>query len=241
MSTQYEVNSEQLALSLKAITYSYTKLFSKSPARGVHDLSFKLELGNVYGLQGPNGSGKSTLLKLISGELYPQSGRIYLFGQDYTYEPMWRRARQGLLYLSQNGGLAEQMTVLWNLSLARHSYHHWRNNRRSQLANSDDELITLAAQKMGVEALLKQKVYTLSGGEKRRVELARVILSQPKILVLDEPFAALDQDGIQATLLLIRTLTDLNALVLLTDHQNKYIEEISHHKFFLNEGRLSFL
>ena len=94
---------------------------------------------------------------------------------------------------------------------------------------------------MGVEALLKQKVYTLSGGEKRRVELARVILNQPKILVLDEPFAALDQDGIQSTLLLIKTLTDLNALVLLTDHQNKYIEEISHHKFFLNKGRLSFL
>lgn len=104
MSTKIVTDSEQLALSLKAITFTYTKLFSKTPARGVYDLSLKLERGKIYGLMGPNGSGKSTLLKLISGELYPQSGRIYLYGQDCTSLPMWQRARQGLLYLSQNGG-----------------------------------------------------------------------------------------------------------------------------------------
>ena len=236
--------SGQPALSLKAITYRYTKLFSNVKARGVHDLSLKLELGQVYGLLGPNGSGKSTLLKLLSGELYPQFGRIYLFGQDCTHSPMWYRARKGLLYLSQNSGLAEQMTVLWNLSLARQSYLTWReySSNHDELTDElDDELIRSAAKKMGVGKLLQQKVFTLSGGEKRRVELARVFLNQPMVLILDEPFAALDQQGIQATLLLIKALKDLNALVLLTDHQNKYIEAISDHKFFLDEGRLSFL
>ncbi|MAD59962.1 MAG: hypothetical protein CMH49_00420 [Myxococcales bacterium] len=230
----------QPALSLKAITYRYTKFFSNVQARGVHDLSLKLELGQVYGLLGPNGSGKSTLLKLLSGELYPQLGKIYLFGQECTHSPMWYRARQGLLYLSQNSGLAEQMTVLWNLSLARQSYLTWRKDS-SNHDELDDDLIRSAARKMGVEKLLQQKVCTLSGGEKRRVELARVFLNQPMVLILDEPFAALDQQGIQATLLLIKALKDLNALVLLTDHQNKYIEAISNHKFFINEGRLSFL
>lgn len=235
------IDSSEPALDLKAVKYLHKSYFLKTQARGIHEVSLKLELGKVYGLLGPNGSGKSTLLKLLSGELYPQSGKIYLFGQDCTRSPMWSRARKGVLYLSQTCGLAEQMTVLWNLSLARYSYLTWRKDEGFEGLESDSLLIRSAAEQMGVEKLLQQKVCTLSGGEKRRVELARVILNQPKVLILDEPFAALDQRGIQATLLVIKALKDLNALVLLTDHQNKYIEEVSHHIFFLDEGRLSFL
>lgn len=230
--------ASRIAMNLSAVTYLYPKYLSQRPAKGIHEVSFNLEQGKIYGLLGANGSGKSTLLKLLAGELYPQQGKIYLFEQDCSYLPMWKRARRGLLYLNQKNSLAERMTVKWNLDLAIEAGKVWS---LSQSPPTNIQSLLQATKQMGVSHLLAQKVSTLSGGEKRRVELARVMLRQPQVVILDEPFAALDQQGIEATLAMIKALKDLGALVLLTDHQNKYIEMVAQQKFFLDEGKLSFI
>ncbi len=232
------ISASRIAMNLNAVTYLYPKYLSKRPARGIREITLSLELGKIYGLLGANGSGKSTLLKVLAGELYPQQGQIYLFEQDCSYLPMWKRARRGLLYLNQKNSLAEQMTVKWNLDLAIKASKAWS---LSQSSSTHPQSLSQTTEQMGIAHLLAQKVSTLSGGEKRRVELARVMLRQPQVVILDEPFAALDQQGIEATLAMIKALKDLGALVLLTDHQNKYIEMVAQQRFFLDEGKLSFI
>ena len=134
--------------------------------------------------------------------------------------------------------LVEDMTVKWNLDLGRESYQKRRSNRISYDHQTQlwslDEVIDL----MEVTHHLKQRVDTLSGGEKRRVEMARILLTRPRVLILDEPFAALDHEGLTATIHLIEYICDSGALVLLTDHQNKYVDNICQHTFHLRKGKL---
>lgn len=227
----------ELGLHLQGVSYLYPTV-EGFDVRGLHPVNMRLMSGQAYGLVGHNGAGKSTLFKLISGALYPQVGHIYLYGQRVTKMPMWRRARLGLGYLGQSSMLVEDMTVKWNLDLGRESYQKWRANRVSYDHQTQfwslDEIIDL----MEVTHHLKQRVDTLSGGEKRRVEMARILLNRPRVLILDEPFAALDQEGLTATIHLIEYICGSGALVLLTDHQNKYVDNICQHTFHLRKGKL---
>lgn len=227
----------ETALHLQGVTYLYPSSTKVQNTRGVQTINLRLMSGVIYGLIGPNGAGKSTLFKLLSGEFYAQSGQIYLFGTSITKLPIWKRARLGLGYLGQSSTLVDTMTVEWNLELGIRSYQKWRTTDSSlnqHMYRSYDEVVKL----MGISHLLKQKVSTLSGGERRRVEMARVLFVRPRVLILDEPFAALDQNGLEATMEMIKYISQLNALVLLTDHQSKYVNRVCHHIFSLHEGKL---
>ena len=229
--------TSDIALHLQGVTYLYPSTNQAYPSRGVHSVTLGLVGGGVYGLIGHNGAGKSTLFKLLSGELYAQSGHIYLYGTSITKMPMWKRARLGLGYLGQSSTLVDTMTVEWNLDLGLQSYQKWRKNDalQSKVSCLDDELIRL----MEISHLLKHKVRTLSGGERRRVEMARVLFARPQALILDEPFAALDQNGLEAVIKMIKYLSQSNALVLLTDHQTKYVNMVCQQIFSLHDGKLS--
>lgn len=207
-------------------------------ARGISDVSLRLEAGNIYGLTGPNGAGKSTLFKLISGELRPQRGELYLCGVPITHEPRWRRAQLGLGYLSQQGTLINDLSVYLNLSLGAEAGARWAKRHGEPDASSFAERYRAALAHFQVEPLLSQTVRQLSGGERRRVELTRVLLQRPQVLILDEPFVALDASGIEETTQLLKIAQTWGAMVLLTDHQSAYIDSICDYKLSLSRGRL---
>ena len=235
--TPTELISE-VGLYLQGVTYLYPAPKKSVNPRGIHTINLRLMSGVIYGIIGPNGAGKSTLFKLLSGECYAQSGQIYLYGTPITKMPIWKRARLGLGYLGQSSTLVDAMTVEWNLDLGLKSYQKWRETDlflSHKICRPYNEVV----ERMGISHLLKHKVGTLSGGERRRVEMARVLFTRPRALILDEPFAALDQNGLEATIDMIKYTSQLNALVLLTDHQNKYVNEVCQHIFSLHEGKLT--
>lgn len=228
------------------------KLISKRGFGGVYDLSLNLMSGQVVGITGPNGAGKSTLFKLLCGDLYPQRGALYLDGVEITRAPRWRRARLGLGYLSQRGALVGDLSVALNLKLGAEAGLLWgfsspHNQAEDETLTpcvfnyeaSDRDTLIRALEQFDASRLIDQRVDTLSGGERRRVELTRLSLMSPRVALLDEPFAALDAEGIAMTLTLIKHMRAQGVLVLLTDHQSDYIGEVCDHVCRLSSGRLT--
>ena len=240
-------NYHQELDAIQAFDLSYLhKGDQQSQTRGIVSLTFRLAKGKIYAILGSNGAGKTTLFNLLSGRLFPQQGQLYFHEHLVTYMPLWKRARLGLGYLSQAGTLVENMSVEWNLRLAQEAISKWPHKTIGLLSNESSLSGPLqkvarleVLEQMGVKYTLDQPVCSLSGGERRRVEMARLILTQPSILILDEPFAALDESGCHATLDLIEQAKAWGAAVLVTDHQKKYLEEICQEIIYLEKGQLS--
>ncbi|HOV63093.1 MAG TPA: LPS export ABC transporter ATP-binding protein, partial [Spirochaetia bacterium] len=150
----------------------------------VRDVSFRMESGEIVGLLGPNGAGKTTVFYMIVGFIRTSAGRISLDGRDITRKPMFKRARLGISYLPQEPSVFRKLTVEENIRAVLETRKLGRKQRRDTLEFLLEEL--------KIASIRKQRAYTLSGGERRRTEIARALAMEPKFLLLDEPFAGID-------------------------------------------------
>ncbi len=203
------------------------KFFRKKHA--VQDVTFAMSQGEVVGLLGPNGAGKTTTFYMIVGFYTPDSGGIYLDGRCITGLAMYKRARIGISYLPQEASVFRKLSVEQNIAAILETRTDLtRNERRAKL----DYLL----EEFGITANRKQPTYTLSGGERRRTEIARALAIEPKFLLLDEPFAGIDPIAVHDIKHIIRLLTRQNIGVLITDHNVRDTLEITDRAYIINKG-----
>lgn len=177
----------------------------------VTDISFSMNGGDVIGLLGPNGAGKTTTFYMIVGFIKNNGGKIFINDTDISDLPMYRRARMGLSYLPQEPSIFRKLSVEDNIKLVAET--------RDDLTKIQKrELIDKLLDSFGLTKLARQKGYTLSGGERRRTEIARALASSPSFLLLDEPFAGIDPKAVYEIKQIIKTLSSQGIGILLTDH-----------------------
>ena len=205
-----------------------TKRFKKRTV--VDNVSLEVQRGEVVGLLGPNGAGKTTSFHMLVGLERPNKGRIYLGESDITTLPMYKRARQGLGYLAQETSVFQQLTVEQNLYAVLEFQKLSRQEQNSRV----DGLIT----QFGLETVRKAKAYTLSGGERRRTEIARSMVLEPNFFLLDEPFAGVDPITVEYIQEIICQLADLQIGVLITDHNVHETLAITDRAYLLFDGRI---
>lgn len=204
------------------------KAFNRRPV--VHDVSLSLQRGEVVGLLGPNGAGKTTFFYLLTGLIVPDTGTIMLDGMDVTPLPMYRRARLGLSYLPQEASIFRGLNVEDNIRAVLEVIEPDRDTREIML----DELLV----EFGIAHLRRAPATALSGGERRRVEIARALASKPHFLLLDEPFAGIDPIALGDIRDLVRHLRDRGLGVLITDHNVRATLEIVDRAAIIHDGRV---
>lgn len=205
------------------------KFFRKKQA--VRDVSFSMKQGEVVGLLGPNGAGKTTSFYMIVGFYTPNAGGIYLDDRCITGLPMYQRARIGISYLPQEASVFRKLSVEQNIDAILETRKDLsRSARKAKL----DSLL----EEFGITANRKQPAYTLSGGERRRTEIARALAIEPKFLLLDEPFAGIDPIAVHDIKLIIRLLARQNIGVLITDHNVRDTLEITDRAYIINKGEI---
>jgi lipopolysaccharide export system ATP-binding protein len=195
----------------------------------VREFGLTLDAGEVVGLLGPNGAGKTTCFYMIVGLVPADEGRIVLDGTDITGEPMHRRARRGVGYLPQEPSVFRKLSVADNIMLVLELREDLdRNGRESELASLMDELqITHVADQIGA---------SLSGGERRRVEIARALAARPRLMLLDEPFAGVDPISVGEIQRIVRHLKNRGIGVLITDHNVRETLGICDRAYILSDG-----
>lgn len=198
--------------------------------RVVDDLSISVEEGEVVGLLGPNGAGKTTSFYMIVGLLVPDSGRVLLDGADITGLPMYERARRGISYLPQETSIFRKLTVEENLAAILEMLPLTASERRARL----DQLI----EQMGLERVRRNKGYVLSGGERRRVEIARSLVIRPAFLLLDEPFSGIDPIQVLELQRIIFELKRSGIGILVTDHNVRETLAVTDRAYIINNGRI---
>ena len=205
------------------------KSFRKKQA--VKDVSFSMAQGEVVGLLGPNGAGKTTSFYMIVGFYTPNSGGIYLDDRRITGLPMYKRARIGISYLPQEASVFRKLSVEQNIDAILETR---KDLSRAERKEKLDSLL----EEFGITANRKQPAYTLSGGERRRTEIARALAIEPKFLLLDEPFAGIDPIAVHDIKLIIRLLARQNIGVLITDHNVRDTLEITDRAYIINKGEI---
>ena len=196
----------------------------------VKGISVQVSQGQVVGLLGPNGAGKTTAFYMIVGVLLPAEGSIHLDGQNITGFPMHKRAKAGLGYLSQERSIFRKLTVEENLIAVLEMLPLSRNEKQERL----DSLLS----ELGIQHVRKIKGYALSGGESRRAEIARALVLEPSIMLLDEPFAGVDPIAVADIQTIIQQLAKRNIGVLITDHNVRETFGIIDYGYIMNEGEL---
>jgi lipopolysaccharide export system ATP-binding protein len=195
-------------------------------------VSLHVERGEVVGLLGPNGAGKTTSFYSVMGLVKPDSGRIFLDGQDITHLPMYRRAILGLGYLPQETSIFRGLTVEQNIIAVLEISEPDRNAREARLEKLLDEF--------GMTALRASPAMALSGGERRRVEIARALAAEPSIMLLDEPFAGIDPISISDIRDLVKDLKQRDIGVLITDHNVRETLDIVDRACIIYDGQVLF-
>lgn len=197
----------------------------------VQDFGFEIKQGEIVGLLGPNGAGKTTCFYMVVGLIEPDGGRITLDGEDITGLPMHQRARKGIGYLPQEASVFRKLSVADNVLAVLELRADLRAaQRRSELEGLLDEL--------KIAHLADQKGISLSGGERRRVEIARALAANPRFMLLDEPFAGVDPISVGEIQRIVRHLRDRGIGVLVTDHNVREALGICEHAYILNEGKV---
>lgn len=196
--------------------------------RAVDNVSITVSQGEVVGVLGPNGAGKTTIFSIIIGILKPSAGRIFLGDMDITHLPTYKRARLGLCYLPQEPSIFRKLTVEENI-MAILEFQKMSSYERSNTLN-------LLMQELNISKLAGQPAITLSGGERRRVEIARALASSPAFIFLDEPFAGIDPISINDLQNIISQLKSKNIGILITDHNVQHTLEVCDRVYILNEG-----
>ena len=203
-----------------------TKSFSgRTVVRGVN---LELASGEVVGLLGANGAGKTTTFSMVVGLTGPDSGRVLLDGQDVTDDPMYVRARKGIGYLPQEASIFRGLTVEENIAAILETLDLDRGARRTRLR----ELLA----ELGLTPLAKSPAYTLSGGERRRVEITRALVISPKFMLLDEPFAGIDPIAVAEIQKIIFHLKSRGIGVLITDHNVRETLRITDRAYIVHDG-----
>jgi lipopolysaccharide export system ATP-binding protein len=198
--------------------------------RVVSEVSLELQRGEVVGLLGPNGAGKTTTFYMIVGLIAPKDGRVHLCGEDITNVPMYQRARSGISYLPQEPSVFRKLTVLENLQSIAETLDISSQER--------EELTASLLEEFGIEHLRNQGAYTLSGGERRRLEIARALVLTPQFILLDEPFAGIDPLAVLEIQRIIGRLRDRRIGVLITDHNVRETLNITDRAYIINDGKI---
>jgi len=196
----------------------------------VDSVSLSVKKGEVVGLLGPNGAGKTTTFSLILGLIPKDSGRIYLDEEDITDLPMYARARKGLCLLPQEASAFRRLSVEDNLLSIMETKRNVQSKENSDLAGILEEF--------GLDKLRKAKAYTLSGGERRRLEIARALITTPEFILLDEPFTGIDPLAILDLQEIILGLKNRRIGILLTDHSVREALKITDRAYIIDKGRI---
>ncbi|MGE0327494.1 MAG: ATP-binding cassette domain-containing protein [Polyangiaceae bacterium] len=189
------------------------------------DISFRVDTGQVLGVLGPSGAGKSTLFKLLSGEIADHRGKIRLEGQDVTRLPLWRRARLGLGYVPQTP------SILFDLSVEQ-------NLRTFAEVTGKSPQIGDWVRRVGLTDQLKVPAQRLSGGERRRLELARALVAAPRVLLCDEPFSGVDPKSAELLAACLKELVQSGSAVVISDHRVREALELCQRALLLIDGRV---
>jgi lipopolysaccharide export system ATP-binding protein len=196
----------------------------------VHDVSFDVGAGEVVGLLGPNGAGKTTSFYMVVGLVAADGGQIFLDDQDLTHLPIHRRARLGVSYLPQEASIFRKLTVEENIK----AILELRLRSATEISAALDSLLD----ELHIGHLRSTDAAALSGGERRRVEIARALATEPRFILLDEPFAGVDPIAVLDIQKIIRFLTDRGIGVLITDHNVRETLGICDHAYIVSEGRI---
>ena len=196
----------------------------------VNDVALRLQQGEIVGLLGPNGAGKTTTFYMIVGLIPPMTGRILLDGQDITSMPMYRRARLGIGYLSQEPSVFRKLSVEDNILAILETLPISAVERRARLEHLLDEL--------SIKHLRQSKAYSLSGGERRRLEITRALVTQPKFMMLDEPFAGVDPIAVHDIQQIVANLRTRNIGVLISDHNVEQTLDIVDRAYIMFDGQV---
>ena len=196
----------------------------------VDNVSIHVKQGEVVGLLGPNGAGKMTTFYVIVGMVKPNSGKVFLEDIEISREPMYKRARMGIGYLSQEASIFRKMTVEDNIMAVLELMNLPRGDRRQRCERLMEDF--------GITKVAKSKGYTLSGGERRRTEIARALATDPKFILLDEPFAGIDPIAVEDIMRIVHDLKNRNIGVLVTDHNVHETLSITDRSYLLFEGRI---
>ncbi|HWR51639.1 MAG TPA: LPS export ABC transporter ATP-binding protein [Bryobacteraceae bacterium] len=198
--------------------------------RVVDDLSISIEQGEVVGLLGPNGAGKTTSFYMVVGLISPDSGRVVLDTDDITDLPMYQRARRGISYLPQEPSVFRKLTVEENLLAILEMLPISASERRSRMVRLIEQL--------GLDHVRQNRGYALSGGERRRLEIARSLVIQPNFLLLDEPFSGIDPKQVGEIQRIIFDLKRSGIGILVTDHNVRETMAVTDRAYIINNGRI---
>jgi len=198
--------------------------------RVVDEVCLLVEQGQIVGLLGPNGAGKSTTFYCIIGLIRPDGGAVYLSGEDIGQLPVYLRARRGITYLPQESSIFRKLTVEQNVLAILETLSIGRGEQQQRLR----ELLA----DLNISHLAKSKAYNLSGGERRRVEICRALVTQPAFILLDEPFAGIDPIAVTEIQGLIRSLKDRGIGVVISDHNVRETLKVCDWAYIMHEGKI---
>lgn len=224
-----QAKNEVLEKGHSLVVSSLFKSFGKKKV--VKGVDFSMTTGEVLGLLGPNGAGKTTTFYMIVGFHRPTTGEIFLDGKQITKLPMYKRAKMGISYLPQEPSVFKKLTVeenIWAILETRHDLS--RKQKKQQLEDLIEEF--------SIGRIRKQPAFTLSGGERRRTEIARALAIEPKFLLLDEPFAGIDPIAVADIKGVIKQLANRDIGLLITDHNVRDTLEITHRAIIVNDGTI---
>ena len=204
------------------------KVIKKTPI--IKGVSLDVKSGEVVGLLGPNGAGKTTMFYMICGLIEPTSGAVYFDNQDVTHIPLHVRAKQGIGYLPQESSIFKDLSVEENIMLAAEIVY----SNKEEAAKRVEELLNL----LNIEPIRKRNGVSLSGGVRRRCEIARSLVLHPKFLLLDEPFAGVDPLAVADIQSIVEELAKLNIGVLITDHNVRETLAICDRAYVIKDGTL---
>ena len=204
------------------------KIYKKR--RVVNGISISVSSGEIVGLLGPNGAGKTTTFYMITGLIRPNGGRIYMDDHDVTRLPMYKRARKGIGYLPQEPSIFRKLNVEQNIMAILETMPISRKERKTRLEQLLEDL--------DVKDLRKSMAYNLSGGERRRVEIARALVTNPKFILLDEPFSGIDPITVEEIQKIIHKLRENGLGILITDHNVRETLSVTDRAYIIFEGEI---
>lgn len=196
----------------------------------VNDLCLSMSTGETVGLLGPNGAGKTTTFYMMVGLITPDYGKVYLDGEDLTQKPMYWRARMGLGYLAQEPSIFRKLTVAENINLVLEMNGFSKKDAKDKL----DSLLS----EFTIEHIRDRKAYVLSGGERRRAEIARCLATDPQFILLDEPFTGVDPIAIGDIQDIVTHLRDKGIGIIITDHNVRETLSITDRAYIISEGEI---
>lgn len=227
-----EINQEETVQSENEYILKVSSLYkSFGRKKVVRGIDFSMKMGEVLGLLGPNGAGKTTTFYIVVGFYKPTNGDIFLNDECITKLPMYKRAKLGISYLPQEPSVFRKLTVeenIWAILENRNDLTYQQKKEKL------DELID----EFAIERIRKQKAFTLSGGERRRTEIARSLAIEPKFLLLDEPFAGIDPIAVADLKKMIKLLSNKGIGILITDHNVRDTLEITDRAIIINKGSI---